>query len=255
MLSTEQTERFHDEGYLILDPCLEEGEVEALRERVRAIADGESEFPESFVEYEPGASGRRMEHLRKINHPSRHDPFFVGHARHPRILEAINDLLGEDVKLFGDQLFMKPPGGIEKTYHQDCPYFPIRPMQMITAWVALDEVTVENGCMYVVPGSHKLGAVDHSEPWMVGERKDMKIPDAAIDRERERPVTPAGRGLLLPPRPDPTPLRPQPHAELPPRPGHPLHDREIPLDRRGRPAELPPAQRPGVRGLRLSAAA
>ena len=189
MLSTEQTERFHAEGYLILDPCLEEGELEALRERVRGIADGEVDFPESSVEYEPGASGRRMEHLRKINHPSRHDSFFVDHARHPRILAAMGDLLGEDVKLFGDQLFMKPPGGIEKTYHQDCPYFPVRPMEVITAWVALDEVTLENGCMYVVPGSHKLGAVDHSEAWMVGERKDMKIPDAAIDRERERPVT------------------------------------------------------------------
>ena len=189
MLSTEQTERFHDEGYLILDPCLEEGQVEALRERVRGIADGEVEFPESSVEYEPGASGRRMEHLRKINKPSGHDSFFVGHARHPRILEAIVDLLGEDVKLFGDQLFMKPPGGIEKTYHQDCPYFPIRPMEMITAWVALDDVTEENGCMYVVAGSHKLGAVDHSEAWMVGDRKDMRIPDAAIDRERERAVT------------------------------------------------------------------
>ena len=189
MLSTEQTERFHAEGYLILDPCLEEGELEALRERVRGIADGDLDFPESSVEYEPGASGRRMEHLRKINHPSRHDSFFVDHARHPRILAAMVDLLGEDVKLFGDQLFMKPPGGIEKTYHQDCPYFPVRPMEVITAWVALDEVTLENGCMYVVPGSHKLGAVDHSEAWMVGERKDMKIPDAAIDRERERPVT------------------------------------------------------------------
>ena len=189
MLSTEQTERFHAEGYLILDPCLEEGELEALRERVRGIADGDLDFPESSVEYEPGASGRRMEHLRKINHPSRHDSFFVDHARHPRILAAMVDLLGEDIKLFGDQLFMKPPGGIEKTYHQDCPYFPVRPMEVITAWVALDEVTLENGCMYVVPGSHKLGAVDHSEPWMVGDRKDMKIPDAAIDRERERPVT------------------------------------------------------------------
>ena len=189
MLSTEQTERFHAEGYLILDPCLEEEELEALRERVRGIADGDLDFPESSVEYEPGATGRRMASLRKINHPSRHDSFFVDHARHPRILEAMVDLLGEDIKLFGDQLFMKPPGGIEKTYHQDCPYFPVRPMEVITAWVALDEVTVENGCMYVVPGSHKLGAVDHSEPWMVGERKDMKIPDAAIDRERERPVT------------------------------------------------------------------
>jgi phytanoyl-CoA hydroxylase len=163
--------------------------VEALGERVRQIAEGELDFPTASIEYEPGATGRRMESLRKINGPSQHDAFFVDHARHPRILAAIVDLLGEDVKLFGDQLFMKPPGGIEKTYHQDCPYFKIAPMAMVTAWVALDDVTVDNGCLHVIPGSHKLGAVDHSEPWMVGERQDKKIPDAQLDRDRERAIT------------------------------------------------------------------
>ena len=189
MLTPQQVEQFEADGYLILDPCLEEGEVEALRHRVRQIAEGELHFPEESIEYEPGASGRRMETLRKINGPGLHDPFFVDHARHSRLLDPIVDLIGPDVKLFGDQLFMKPPGGIEKTYHQDCPYFSIEPMAMVSAWVALDDVTEDNGCMYVVPGSHKLGAVEHSEPWMVGGRLDMKIPDTAIDRERERPIT------------------------------------------------------------------
>ena len=189
MLTAQQVDQFETDGYLVLDPCLEEGEVEALRRRVRQIAEGELDFPNDSIEYEPGASGPRMESLRKINGPSLHDPFFVDHARNSRLLEAIVDLLGPDVKLFGDQLFMKPPGGIEKTYHQDCPYFSIAPMAMATAWVALDDVTEDNGCMYVIPGSHKLGAVEHSEPWMVGDRRDMKIPDAAIDRGRERAIT------------------------------------------------------------------
>ena len=57
------------------------------------------------------------------------------------------------------------------------------------ARVALDDVDEDNGCMYVIPGSHMHGAVDHSEAWMVGERRDMRIPDAALDRERERPIT------------------------------------------------------------------
>jgi phytanoyl-CoA hydroxylase len=189
MLSPEQIEHFQTQGYLVLDPCLEQGQVEALRERVRQIADGEIDLPDGSIEYEPGATGRRIESLRKINFPSRHDPFFVDHARTPALLDAIVDLIGADVKLFGDQLFMKPPGGIEKTYHQDCPYFSIEPMAMITAWVALDDVDEDNGCMYVIPGSHMHGAVDHSEAWMVGERRDMRIPDAALDRERERPIT------------------------------------------------------------------
>ena len=189
MLTPQQVEQFDADGYLVLDPCLREEEVEALRHRVQQIAEGDSQVPEEAIEYEPGASRRRMANLRKINGPSLHDPFFVDHARHSRLLDSIVDLMGPDVKLFGDQLFMKPPGGIEKTYHQDCPYFSIEPMAMITAWVALDDVTQDNGCMYVIPGSHKIGAVDHSEPWMVGQRRDMKIPDSALDRHRERAIT------------------------------------------------------------------
>ncbi|SVB69514.1 uncharacterized protein METZ01_LOCUS222368, partial [marine metagenome] len=53
----------------------------------------------------------------------------------------------------------------------------------------IDPADKDNGCLYVIPGSHLHGAVDHSEPWMVGERRDMRIPDEVIDRDRERPIT------------------------------------------------------------------
>ena len=104
------------------------------------------------------------------------------------LLTAAADLLGPDIMLFGDQVFIKGPGGIEKTYHQDSAYFHIEPMAIATAWVALDDVNLENGCLWVVPGSHREGLVDHSEVWMVGERQDKKVPDAAIDHQREQPI-------------------------------------------------------------------
>ncbi len=188
MLSPEQVETFNEEGYLILEDVLTAQELARLDTYVRRIATGETDFPDAGLEYEPGAQTRQMETLRKINHCSVHDPFFVDHAKHPLLLAAAVDLLGPDIKLFGDQLFMKPPGGIEKTYHQDSPYFSIEPMAMVTAWVAIDDVTEENGCMYVIPRSHKRGALDHSEAWMVGDRQDMKVPDAQMDLASERPI-------------------------------------------------------------------
>ena len=97
------------------------------------------------------------------------------------------------------------PGGIEKTYHQDSPYFKIEPMNLVTAWAALDDVTLENGCLYVVPGSHLEGALDHSEPWMVGDRKDMKIPDSAIDRSKETPIALKAGDCSFPPQSHPPP--------------------------------------------------
>jgi phytanoyl-CoA hydroxylase len=188
MLSSEQIETFEEQGYLVLEDALTPEQLSRLDTHVRQIAAGETNFPPAHLEYEPGAEDRRMESLRKINECCIHDQFFVDHAQHPKLLAAAVDLLGPDVKLFGDQLFMKPPGGIEKTYHQDSPYFTIEPMAMVTAWVAIDDVTEENGCMWVIPGSHKRGALDHSEAWMVGDRQDMKVPDAAMDLTKEQPI-------------------------------------------------------------------
>ena len=59
------------------------------------------------------------------------------------ILDIVEKCIGEYIKLFGDQLFMEPTGGIEKTRHQDSPYFPITTMNLISCWIALDNVNEE----------------------------------------------------------------------------------------------------------------
>ena len=190
VLSEEMVTRYEEDGFFVVEDLMTNDEVEALLQQIAGIAEGSVEFPAAKIEFEPGADPNAppVDRLRKINEAARHNPVFLQHARNPKLLDVVEGLLGSDLKLFGDQLFVKPPGGIEKTYHQDSPYFKIEPMALVSSWVALDDVTVENGCLHVVPGSHKGGAEEHSDVWMVGDRQDMKIPDAAIDLEREVPV-------------------------------------------------------------------
>lgn len=189
-ISKDQIAAYERDGHVIVEDVVSEPELNVLRERTEQIATGEVAYPRESLEYEPTAKGdeRSLESLRKINEPGL-DPLLAAHTRHAGILDIVEELIGPDVKLFGDQFFIKPPGGIEKTYHQDSPYFRIEPMALVTAWTALDDVTLENGCMYVVPGSQGGGPLDHSEPWMVGDRQDMKVPDSEVDFSKERPVT------------------------------------------------------------------
>ena len=75
-------------------------------------------------------------------------------------------MLGPDFKLYQDQLFMKPPKiGSRQHYHQDQPAgFHIDPPEkMVTCWAALDDSTIENGCLWMLPGTHKLGPLEKSE--------------------------------------------------------------------------------------------
>jgi hypothetical protein len=85
-------------------------------------------------------------------------------ARHPRLLGAIRDLAGPDLFIMASRFWIKDPQDRKfVSWHQDHAYFGLKPPTIITAWIALNEVTRNNGCMRVVPGSHKGGTYKHVE--------------------------------------------------------------------------------------------
>ena len=200
-----QTATYRERGFLVVENLLSPTETELLRQRTRDIAEGRvPEFPLSDVELEPGAEDMSnmdgqsvpttcLKRVRKLNRCAENDPVFLSHAKNDRILDVVESLIGPDIMLFDSQCFMKPPGGVEKPYHQDSAYFTLEPMDLVTCWTALDDVTLENGPLWVIPGSHRLGLLDHSQDWFVGNRRDMQVPDKLLERSRETPITmPAG---------------------------------------------------------------
>lgn len=82
---------------------------------------------------------------------------------HPRIVACIKDLLGENVVAWGSHFFCKMPGdGKRVSWHQDSSYWPLTPSMAVTAWLAIDDATVENACMRYIPGSHRLGHLTYT---------------------------------------------------------------------------------------------
>jgi non-haem Fe2+, alpha-ketoglutarate-dependent halogenase len=82
---------------------------------------------------------------------------------HPRIVTRIRDLLGEDVIAWGSHFFCKMPGdGKRVSWHQDSSYWPLTPSMAVTAWLAIDDATVENACMRYIPQSHQLGHLTYT---------------------------------------------------------------------------------------------
>ena len=138
ILQQAQIDQYHRDGYTVLEKALDAEEIATLRARVEDIAGGNLPFPEANIEFAPNAPRERhIDNLRKINDPANHDGFFIQHASKRNLLDAASALLGPDIKLFGDQLFVKGPGGMEKTYHQDSAYFHIEPMALAySVWLA-----------------------------------------------------------------------------------------------------------------------
>jgi ectoine hydroxylase-related dioxygenase (phytanoyl-CoA dioxygenase family) len=82
---------------------------------------------------------------------------------HPRIVATIKDLLGENVVAWGSHFFCKMPGdGKRVAWHQDSSYWPLTPSMAVTAWLAIDDASIENACMRYIPGSHHLGHLTYT---------------------------------------------------------------------------------------------
>ncbi|MEM7249931.1 MAG: phytanoyl-CoA dioxygenase family protein [Pseudomonadota bacterium] len=74
----------------------------------------------------------------------------------PEVLDAVAHVIGPDVALWGSTVFGKPAGtGKAVPWHQDGEYWPIRPLATCSAWIAIDHAAVDNGCLRVLPGSHR----------------------------------------------------------------------------------------------------
>lgn len=101
-------------------------------------------------------------------------PWIDDIVRAPEVLDAVEDLIGPDIRVFHLSVWPKDAGsGTYVSWHQDATYFALDPVCHVTAWVALTDASVEAGCMEVVPGSHKLGQLRHA---------DMQQPDNLLSR-------------------------------------------------------------------------
>ncbi len=90
------------------------------------------------------------------------DDLFQKLGLHDNIVGVVEQILGPDLKMYRNTVMLKPPGvGSAKGMHQDSPYWPIQPMDLCSCWFALDDATLENGCMGVLPGWHQKGALAH----------------------------------------------------------------------------------------------
>jgi phytanoyl-CoA hydroxylase len=156
---------FEENGYLVVESLLTDAELEGVRRRTdEIVADPSRAAPGVSVGREGDTIADRSlaeaanDAVRGLAFVARFDPVYREVACNPRLLEIVRGLLGPRVKLFRDQMLLKPPGGQPKPLHQDQSYFRVQPEgALATAWIALDPATLENGCMAYVPGSHRHG--------------------------------------------------------------------------------------------------
>lgn len=166
-LNAAQVAEFRQNGFVVVEDLLDAGQIAAIAERADEIAAGRAaHVPETSVQLErvfrdgERAVEDRVLSVRKLYNLAVYDPVLWEHAVHPKIVDIIASLLGtDDIKLYGDQLFMKAPEvGTAQAWHQDsASWRDILPMDLVTAWTAIDDATLDNGCLRFASGTQRWG--------------------------------------------------------------------------------------------------
>lgn len=153
-LTAEELATYRRDGIVVPSFRLGQARMDALVDELdRVIAANPGVRPEKLISIhlENGAEGVKGAQA------------FLDLARDPGILDLVESAIGPDIALWGCHMFCKAAGnGLEVPWHQDGHYWPIRPLATCTVWIALERSDAENGCLRVVPGSHRDGVLhDH----------------------------------------------------------------------------------------------
>ena len=149
MLNSAEIEQYHRDGYVTPDFRMDETPLDGIREAHARLINRHPEFNDycsALLAY---------------------DTWFLTVAREPAILDMVEQVIGSDFALWNSSFFAKPARiGTRTPWHQDGEYWPIKPLATCTVWIALDASTKENGCLRVIPGSHRskqLARHNHSD--------------------------------------------------------------------------------------------
>src|SRR3954462_7283218 len=147
-LSTEEVARYKQDGWVRPQFRLPQAQVTRMRDALDdLIARNPGVRPEKLVSaHVEGDNGEGVKGSKA----------FLDLALDPQIVELVSGVIGDDIILWGCHVFCKPPvQGYETPWHQDGHYWPIRPLANCTVWVALEDSKADNGCLRVIPGSHR----------------------------------------------------------------------------------------------------
>ncbi|WP_327370954.1 phytanoyl-CoA dioxygenase family protein [Streptomyces sp. NBC_01217] len=179
ILTQSQVDFYRENGFCVVDGIFDT----ELIDRARAVVDGllSSADLASVAEAEPEDGTK----ARRIWAPTSRDELFAAIAEDPRLLDAVEQLIGPDIVLQYSKLNVKPPRvGSVVEWHQDFAFYPHTNTDLVATLIYLDEATRENACLRVLPCSHRNGLLDHeSEGHFVGKVSspaDVGLDESAV---------------------------------------------------------------------------
>jgi phytanoyl-CoA hydroxylase len=174
-------------GFLIAAGMLGKNEIDTLKRETFAIFRGERGWVEGLLEASPAETDEEI--LKKyvaMHFPHKLSKHIFDFLFHEKITNVLTRVVSRNVKCMQSMLFVKGPGKAGQSWHQDEYYIPTRDKSLIGVWVAIDDATIENGCLWIIPGrpGHIIKRVKNDSD----EYADVDTADVSGCQEQMIPV-------------------------------------------------------------------
>jgi ectoine hydroxylase-related dioxygenase (phytanoyl-CoA dioxygenase family) len=177
-LGPETVAFYREKGYLVVHDALSAADIGQLRKETVSICRGErgnvidqnhdTEMFPVAQSLEQLSDDEMLRHFLCIHQPHKVSPLIHQTLAFPAIRDVLSMVIGPNVKCMQSMLFIKAAGKPGQAWHQDEDYIPTRDRSLAGAWIALDDATIDNGCLWVIPGSQQPGVLwpqyPHNDP-------------------------------------------------------------------------------------------
>ncbi len=195
MLDATAVRQYRELGYLVLPGFLNPSEVTALLDEMQQVTSGATlaHHDRTRLEMEPRQEANGSV-VRRIYEPCTYYAGFRAVSESPKLLDAIQSLIGEDIVFHYSKLNMKAPSiGSIVEWHQDLSYYPLTNRDSVTVLFYLDDANTTNGCLQVIPEVHRGELLSHSREGLFQGRVMEKVDESqAVSLE-----APAGSVIFM----------------------------------------------------------
>ena len=201
-LRSQQLEQFDRDGFLVVPHFLTAPELADVKTDIASIcqatatlttdAGGFNLEKEGGNSFDGSKTALRPGLLRKIQGAAFYVPAVQRAFTSPKMVDCMVDVMDSpNVYYHSSKVMFKPArGGSRKPWHQDAAYWRSYEPNQITVWIAIDDATEANGCIWAIPGSHKLGLIPHVQ-------QELQVPESRINLRDAIAVPVQPGGLLI----------------------------------------------------------
>lgn len=186
------TQEFKEQGFCMVEDAFAGRDLDLLCGEAIDACLGRRGFISSNAPGECRTVEDVNENVIAVHFPHKISSLFREYVAHWAITSVLKEIIGPNVKCMQSMLFMKSRGMPGQAWHQDEAFIPTTDGSLVGAWIALDRATVDNGCLWVLPGSHKPGVLwemrQHRDPRFDPSPETFGFPypeDAAVPVEAE----------------------------------------------------------------------